>query len=240
MPRLFDGEWQRYREDLALYYSTRRLDSSLRDEKGSCDPEKYRDRIRSHHVPGDWRFELIEDLRSAVGGRHVLELGCGYGYWTFHLAEVSESVLATDVSSCCLAEAERIVRAPNARFAELDAWEIGSAEGEFDSVVSVNLINHFPSVVALEVVRRVERRLGAGGLVFLAGEHYYGWRAAMYRKVGSSDFVSARMDAACGPVEIVDNPYSREQIRELVGPEARDLFIGSCLGYWWARYRVAE
>lgn len=241
MPRLYSTDWNQYREHLALYYSTRRLDPSLRDEHGDLDPARYRARVRSHHQREDWRFELIEDLRGFAHDRRVLELGCGYGYWTLHLAEAAKSVLATDVSRHCLARAKKVVSSPNASFAELDAYEVEDARGDFDTVVTLNMINHFPLAVAREVMRRIHRRLGTGARVFVAGEHYYGWRAVMYPKGEAAlDLVSARLDAECGPVEIVDNPFTPEQVRQLVGPSASDLFVGDSLGFWWARYSVGR
>jgi SAM-dependent methyltransferase len=238
--RPFTGDWSEYREGLKAYYDKRELSDALKDAKGACDPEKMRALIRSHHAVGDWRFEIIEHLRRAMRGRKVLELGCGYGYWTWHLAQVAESVVATDISENLLAGARGIVDGANVSFRMLDGSDISKAKGEFDAVVSVNMINHFPRAVASSAVAHVNERLGGGGRVFLAGEHYCGWRRRMYRKQGSEDFVSARDDARSGRVEIVDDPYEPHEIRWMVGPDVQDVFVGDSLGYWWVRYTVKE
>ena len=239
--RVFTGDWPQYRDNLKAYYDRRRLSDPFQDGDGGCDPEKIRSLIRSHHVAGDWRFEIIEHLRRAMADRKVLELGCGYGYWTYHLADVAERVLATDISEPGLANARLVVDASNVEFKLQDASDVSDLTGSFDAVVSVNMINHFPREVALAMVQRINARLGAGGRVFLAGEHYYGWRRMMYRKPGAGDdFVSARADSDAGAVEIVDDPYEPDDIRRLIGARASDVFVGDCLGYWWVRYTVCE
>ena len=243
MPKADDNvlteDWAQYRDSLKAYYDARAVSPELEDGAGNFDVVKFREQIRDQHTARDWRFAMIEHLRRAMAGRNVVELGCGSGYWTHHLSEVAASVLATDVSERVLANARRAVDCASVDFQLLDATHIARLQGSFDALVSVNMINHFPRKVAVATVEDLNERLGEGARVFIAGEHYYGWRRRMYRKPGSTqDFVSARVDSKGESVEVVDDPYEPADILRLIGGRARDVYIGDCLGYWWARYTV--
>jgi 2-polyprenyl-3-methyl-5-hydroxy-6-metoxy-1,4-benzoquinol methylase len=69
--------------------------------------------------------DLIGDrVSSVVHGRFVLEMGCGDGYMTAHLARDAERVLGFDVSERAIAFARLIVRDPHVEFAVGRAGEI--------------------------------------------------------------------------------------------------------------------
>ena len=223
-----ESDWRLYREGMARYYDARYPKLAV---------DELVPHIESQHQKDHWIYPLVEDLRRAMTGRNVLELACGFGYWTWHLAQVSAFVHATDVSPALLDRVRQIVKGPNVALSLLDAQDVESLAGDFDAAFHFNLINHFPRENAREIVRSVHQRLGSGGLAFMGGEHYYGWRKRMYQKEGTPDFFSLRDDAPV-PFELVDNPFEPHDIRELVGPAVSDLHIGNTYGGWWTRYRI--
>jgi SAM-dependent methyltransferase len=70
-------------------------------------------------------------LPQQLGGRHVLEVAAGTGYWTDAVAEAAASVTATDINSATLAVAQRRRPwPPTVRFVLADAFDLTSLRPE--------------------------------------------------------------------------------------------------------------
>jgi 2-polyprenyl-3-methyl-5-hydroxy-6-metoxy-1,4-benzoquinol methylase len=88
--------------------------------------------------------------RVAKPGR-LLDLACGVGYGTHHLLACNAAVrdaVGVDVAPDAVAHANAHYAGPRARFAASDALAFDDAAG-FDTVVSLETIEHVPDPVAL-------------------------------------------------------------------------------------------
>ena len=115
------------------------------------------------------RRRLVREAVSARPGEHILDVGCGPGYYVAELAEAvgqDGSVLGVDVSEPMLAVARRRCEGlENTDFAEGDATALPVGDGERDAVVSVQVMEYVPDMpAALAEIRRVLR---PGGRVVL-------------------------------------------------------------------------
>jgi arsenite methyltransferase len=115
------------------------------------------------------RRALVREAVAARPGERILDVGCGPGYYVAELAEqVGEggSVVGVDSSAPMLAvAAERCAELANTEFAEGDATALPVEDGDFDAVVSVQVLEYVPDVeAALAEIRRV---LKPGGRVVL-------------------------------------------------------------------------
>ena len=76
----------------------------------------------------EWQHDLAvvrNWIHAQLTHRHVLELGCGTGYWTAEVAHVAASVLATDCSGPMIDRAKsKNLPADKVRFALADAFDI--------------------------------------------------------------------------------------------------------------------
>ena len=119
-------------------------------------------------APGHWRRELALAMRQALRGRRVLEIACGTGVWTRLIVDVAASVLATDASPRILARAKKLVchgkeiPVGRMRFLLLDAYDLGSAPGEFDAALAINWFQHVPCPSRRVSMSFKKLRRGAG------------------------------------------------------------------------------
>ncbi len=102
------------------------------------------------------RQRLSDDLR---GRAKVLEVASGTGQFTFDLARVAESVVATDISPKmveCLRTAVQEAGATNVEAATMSAYELDAPPSSFDAVFCANALHVMEQPrQALQEFRRV-------------------------------------------------------------------------------------
>ena len=87
---------------------------------------------------GSEEERLVQAMRQALQKRRVLEVACGAGWASRHVAQVAESVVATDVSPKRLALARKLGRVvPNLHVIKADAYGLDKVEGSFDGGLAI-------------------------------------------------------------------------------------------------------
>lgn len=157
----------------------------------------------------------------------VLELGSGIGNISGLIAEVADSLLATEVEEAYVAQLrERFEGAPHVAVARFDLegpLPPAVAERTFDTVLSMNVIEHLADDRG--AVRRVTSRLAPGG-----------W---MLTYVPAMPFAYGPMDEALGH----HRRYTRRSFGRLMedaGLEVHRLEYMNALGLagWWVNNKV--
>lgn len=105
-----------------------------------------------------------ERITSGIGPARVLDLGCGAGFLANYLAEQGHQVTGLDSTAANLEVARAYDRTTRARYVVGDACELPFADGSFDVVCAMDLLEHVedPS----RVVAEAARVLAPGGLFF--------------------------------------------------------------------------
>lgn len=162
-------------------------------------------------------------LRRGLAGLNfndVLEIGCGTGLNTRHLAGLCRGVTALDFSAGMLAEARANVAAPNVRFVENDIrarWQ--AADSSFDLVVCTLVLEHVEDL--RHVFAEAARVLRPGGRFLIYELH-------PFRQLRG---VRARFhDSRSGEVVLI--PAYRHSVSEFVNTSVECGFTVARLDEW--------
>lgn len=107
---------------------------------------------------------------AALGGRSILEMGCGNGPYTRALVEANPAaeIAACDISLRQLEQAQRVLNSLGASVAlrRATAAETGFAGQSFDVVTSYALLHEIPAATTEGIFREALRLLSPGGTLY--------------------------------------------------------------------------
>lgn len=131
----------------------------------------------------DWRDFALHWQRYGFNGGELVEIGCGAGRLTKHIAGSFSRVLALDVSEDMLAYARNHIKEPNVEFQLVDGSVIPGAPGSVDAVFSAQVFQHLDSQQDVErYFREIARVLVPGGSMMIHVP-VFAW------PIGASDWV---------------------------------------------------
>jgi demethylmenaquinone methyltransferase/2-methoxy-6-polyprenyl-1,4-benzoquinol methylase len=106
-------------------------------------------------------------LPETFAGRSVLEIACGTGYWTQHIAPAAASMVATDGVQEPLEIARSRPGTSEVRFLLSDAYALPEDLGHFDAAFAGLWLSHVPKQKRAEFVASLHRHLNPGAKVVL-------------------------------------------------------------------------
>jgi 2-polyprenyl-6-hydroxyphenyl methylase/3-demethylubiquinone-9 3-methyltransferase len=95
---------------------------------------------------------------------HVLDVGCGGGYLTNHLAKKGHFVSGVDLSEQSLEVARKYDSSGSVEYKRASAYELPFSDNTFDVVCAMDLLEHVEKPA--QVVKEAARVLKKGGLFF--------------------------------------------------------------------------
>jgi ubiquinone/menaquinone biosynthesis C-methylase UbiE len=130
---------------------------------------------------------LEADIPVYFAGRSVIEVACGTGYWTQHIARTASRILATDLTE----ETLQVARAKNlpqaqVRYQVSDAYDLPASQGPFDGAFAGFWWSHLRRAQRKEFLASLWRCMAPGATVVLLDNLY----------VEGSSTPIARRDAA--------------------------------------------
>ncbi len=108
---------------------------------------------------------LREFIPARFAGRNVIEVACGTGYWTQHLAETATTLVATDALAEPMEFAKLRPRAHAVRFVQADAYALPASLGNFDAAFAGLWLSHVPVRRRAEFLTSLHARLSPGARV---------------------------------------------------------------------------
>lgn len=211
-------------ETVAKYYSA--MANQYDNLAGYADP-----------VAEQLRAPIKARFQAVLSGHKVLEIACGTGYWTEVIAEVAESVLATDLDPTMVSSARRrLALRSNVRCQIADAYVLDGVEGDFTAAFSHWWWSHVPRPRLQTFLAVLHGKLEPAAVVVFADQLRYAWDRR--RRDKDRNLLETRVLPDGSSWEIVKNfPTEDEIATELSGVAGsvvyREYPEG---GYWMLTY----
>ena len=125
--------------------------------------DKFVDELQ--HKPRD--IELLQQFASIVGrGQTVLDLGCGPGHTTAHLASLGVNPVGIDLSPQMITKAQTLF--PNIDFEVGDFFQLSADDGAVSGILAFYCIVHLRSEQLVEALSEMFRVLRSNGALLLS------------------------------------------------------------------------
>lgn len=134
-------------------------------------------------------FDIVTDhmLRDAV----VLDVGCGSGRFSRHVASRARCVEAVEPSAAALTAADTLADQANVRVTQASVGSIPFADASFEFVMAIGVLHHLPDTPA--AVKSVVAKLKPGGHLLLYLYYALETRGLAYRSLFHASNVVRRV-----------------------------------------------
>lgn len=177
-------------------------------------------------------------LPAPFGGRRVLEIACGTGWWTPHGARDATSWLATDVNPETQAIAKAKPLPAAVRFATVDAYALSPlGDARFDGAFAGFWWSHVPLARLPGWLETLHARLEPGARVVMLDNLYVeGSSTPLSRRdADGNSYQQRRLDDG-STHEVLKNFPTRDEAFAMLGPRARAAQWITHTHYWVLSY----
>jgi len=168
-------------------------------------------RLKEEHVA---RYEFAAG-QGNLGA--VLDVACGTGYGSHHLAGKADTVVGVDVSDEAIGYAKEHYSAPNLAFVKADCTALPFAAGSYDTVVSFETIEHLEKDARAKFLGEIKRVLKRDGRLLLSTPNKAVTSpdsAKPLNKFHVIEFDRAALDAELAPYFRLEKRYGQRFIPE--------------------------
>lgn len=213
--------------DLQDYYARRAVEY----EAIYAKPERQADLAR-----------LKIDLAEAFRGRSVIEIACGTGYWTPHIARHATRVDAFDINEETLALARtKAVDPARVRFATADAYALPASGPRYDAACAGFWWSHVAKRNLPRFLEGLHGVLAPGArVVFFDNRYVAGSSTPISRTGPDGDTWQTRMLADGSRHEVLKNFPEPAELKAAVQRYATAVEVRLIDYYWWLEYTLAD
>lgn len=183
---------------------------------------------------------LSNHLPSRLSGRAVLEIACGTGYWTQHLAPAARRLVATDGTLEPLELARLRPGTEQVEFALADAYALPAGLGRFDAAFAGLWFSHVPVGARQAFLRSVHARLLPSARVIFIDNGTVQLHDFPIAETDADGNTYQRRTLRDGSVHRVLKNFPQEaELRALVAPIATNVEFRQLDNFWLLEYELA-
>ena len=177
---------------------------------------------------------LRERVPKLYRGRTVLEVACGTGYWTQHIAPAARHVHASDINEPVLEIArEKPIPKGKVTFFKGDAVALENVPPGCDAAFAGFWWSHVKKSGVAQFVANLSRRLEPGAVVGILDNTWaHGSSTPISRTDAEGNTYQMRTLASGEPFEVLKNYPSAQELAQAVRPVAREAHLESLTYYW--------
>jgi protein-L-isoaspartate O-methyltransferase len=181
--------------------------------------------------------QLRGRVQQLLRGHTVLELGCGSGYWTGAIAQVCDTLLATDVNPGLIELARQRLPGDTVRWSVVDALDIPAELGEFSAVFIGFLWSNLVRDEQERLLAQLRKRAGKDALLVMLDD-VQGEEESVARTDAQGNTFQIFLSPDGGRYELPKNFPSDSALRKRLAPAVREIKIERTEHYWLATCRL--
>ena len=183
---------------------------------------------------------MTDDVADAFRGRSVLEVACGTGWWTPHIARHAQRVDAYDINDETLAIARtKPVDPQRVRFALGDAYAPPARTPRNDAAFAGFWWSHIPKRDIARFVHGLHAALAPGArVVILDNRLVEGSSTPLSRTDGDGNTYQSRPLADGSVHEVLKNFPEPAELTAAVAADAASSEVRLLDYYWWLEYTL--
>lgn len=212
----------------------------------------YRDRAKEYEQVYEWRDphrleeqdRMGSEMKRALSGRDVIDIGCVTGYWTQRVSKTARSIVGIDANQTVLDIAmSKTYRCPT-EFRIMDAHRIEYPDDTFTGALASFWLSHVRREDLDRWIEQTHRALKPGARIFKADNTYTeGVGGEPVAKPGDPNTYKLRTLTDGSQHIIVKNYYTIKELVEIFSRHTRgiteeNVFHGKC--FWWINYALAK
>jgi ubiquinone/menaquinone biosynthesis C-methylase UbiE len=128
--------------------------------------EKTADSYFKKHFEIEWIKEYEDYFIANLGGKKILDIGCGPGRDSKYFSEQGLDVTGIDLTSNFVSMASK--NAPKAKFVQMDMRKLNFSESSFDGIWVCASLLHIPKKDVKNTLLGFKKVLKSNGLVYLS------------------------------------------------------------------------
>jgi SAM-dependent methyltransferase len=183
---------------------------------------------------------LRDYLPRSLTGRDVLELACGTGYWTQHIAPAARRLLASDGTAEPLALARLRPNCEAVDFHQVDAYALPDDLGSFDGAFAGLWFSHVLIEDRERFLDGLHRHLRAGARVVFIDNNRAQCRELPIVEIDAQGNTWQRRTLPDGSQHrVLKNFPDEPELRELLEERARSIEFKMLENFWLLSYELA-